>query len=360
MRGISSMFGAKRSDQSLLTSSPSTTDLHPSSVSASTKGPSRLFGSLSRKSVVNARLTPFACAKDQTQSSSSSSSGSNSLRTPGDDEGLVRNNSKVAWMPWLVRKRSDVKKPIVHREPWELPRSRPPLVLRSPPSRDAPADETEDESSSESENESEVTSGSVDLAALSITPSTLAKSRNNIRAMIDNSLQPPFSPPPVLHVPGQPIFPRSCNVRRLLYKQETMETRIHKIRILQRFDHQQVTHAEELSIISFGLRPTATTKRLSLQLDDEALSGTFQLRTYSQGLQKWALRPCFEDRVAVWTVEEGTGNVLCTRVAGTNFGVAALEISEALDVLAGAIPEESDLEAPLTQSNSSLHVPVCK
>jgi len=302
--------------------------------------------------MVNTRLT----VSDQTQSSSSSSSGTNSLRTAVDDEGLVRHNSKVAWVPWLGRKKSDiVKKLSIHREEWELPRqerqSRPPPILRLP-SGDQLADEMEDESSSESEeDESEVASASADMAAL--TPLTSAKSLTNLRAMIASSLLPPFSPPPVLHVSGQPIFPRSCNPRRSLYVQETMESRMHKTRVLQRLDRQQITQTQELSIISFAMRPTPT-KRPSLQLDDEALSPTFLVRTYSQGLQKWALRPCFEDRVAVWALEEGTGNVLCTRVTGTGFGVAALEISEALDVLAGAISEESDLEAPLTNANSPL------
>lgn len=359
MRGISSMFGAKRSDQHPTAPGSSTSDLQTHSASASAKRPSRLFGTISRKTVVNTRLTPFVCAGEQAQSSSSSSSGSNSLRTPGDDEGLVRNNSKVSWMPWLGRKKSDVaKKPSVHHEQWDLPqqewRSRPPPVLRSPPPRDQPADETEDESSSESEDESEVASGS---PTLSITPLILEKCRTSLRAMIANDLQPPFSPPPVLYVPGQPVFPRSCNTRRSLYKQDTMESRMHKIHILQQLDHQQVTRSQELSIISFGMRPTATTQRPSLQLDDSAPPDTCQLRTYSQGLQKWALRPCFEDRVAVWTLEEGTDKVLRTRVVGTRFGVAALEISEAVDVLAGTIAEESVLESPSTNSNSSLQPP---
>ena len=49
-----------------------------------------------------------------------------------------------------------------------------------------------------------------------------------------------------------------------------------------------------------------------------------------------------------------------TRVTGTKFGVAALEISEALDVLAGAIAEDSDLESPSVNHNSSIHIPAGK
>jgi hypothetical protein len=346
MRGISSMFGAKRSDKPL---APPTYDSQPHrGPQPNTKKPSRIFGSISRKTMINTRLT----VADHSQSSSSSSSGTNSLGTAVDDEGLVR---KVAWVPWLGRKRSDIAKKLsIHREEWDLPRqgrqTRPPPILGVPPG-DQLADETEDESSSESEEDEDVSA--LSNTVLTVTPLALAKCHANLRAMIANSLQPPFSPPPLLHVSGQPIFPRSCNPRRSLYVQETMESKMHKARILRRIDHQQITQGQELSIISFGMRPPPT-KRPSLQLDDETVSATFVVRTYSQGLQRWALRPCFEDRVAVWTLEERTGNVLHTRVTGTSFGVAALEISEAVDVLAGAISEESDLESSSTKPNSSL------
>ena len=345
------MFGAKRSDKPL---TPPTYDSQPPFPNI--KKPSRLFGSISRKTVVNTRLT----VGDHSQTSSSSSSGTNSLGTAVDDEGLVRSNSKVAWVPWLGRKKSDIAKKLsIHREEWDLPRpgreSRPPPVLRVPPG-DQLTDETEDESSSESEEDESEDAAAFANTPLAITPLALAKCYTNLRAMIANSLQPPFSPPPLLYIPGQPIFPRSCNPRRSLYVQETMESQMHKARILRRLDHQEITQGQELSITSFGMRPPPT-KRPTLQLDDEAVSATFVVGTYSQGLQRWALRPCFEDRVAVWTLEERTGHVLHTRVAGTSFGVAALEISEAVDVLAGAMSEESGLEPPSTKPNSSLSLP---
>jgi hypothetical protein len=266
----------------------------------------------------------------------------------------------MTWMPWLGRKKSGlVKKPSVHRSEWELPQEewqpRPVPVLQ-PSSRGQLADETEDESSSESENDSEIAPPSANLA-LTVSPTILANYRINLRAMIASSLQPPFSPPPFVNLDGLPIFPRSCNIRSSLYTQESIETRMHKTRILHRLDHQQIPRAQELSIISFGMRPTPTSNRPSLQLDEEVVPSTFQIRTYSQGLQRWALRPCFEDRVVVWFPEEGTENVMCTRVTGTSLGVAALEISEALDMLAGTIAEDSDVESPSTNSNNSLAFP---
>lgn len=348
MRGLSSMFGTKRPDKAPTTHGSATNDLLPPSTMGNSRKPSQIFGALSRKS-------HLVAANDQAQSSCSSSSGANSFRTPAEDEGFLRNN-KVAWIPWLGRKKSNVSPNSVPREQWEQDwRSHPPQVSQ-PPQGQIP-DETEDESSSESDDESEIVSAPADLPALTITPSMLAKSRSNLRALIASSLQPPLSPAPFLYVPGQPIFPRSCNRHRALYTQETMETCMHRNQILQQLDQQQVTRAQELSIISFAVLPTLTIKRPSLQLDDNALSENFQIRTYCQGLQRWALRPCFEDRVDVWTLEEGTGHLLRKQVTGPNLGVAALEISEALDVLAGAIAEESDLESPSTHSNIALHIP---
>lgn len=102
------------------------------------------------------------------------------------------------------------------------------------------------------------------------------------------------------------------------------------------------------------MRSVTGTKHLSLLLDDQAVPKGHEVRTYSQGLQKWALRPCFEDRFDVWIPEDGTGNIMRTHVTGTDFGVAALEISESLDILAGATFEESDLEPPSSNSSSSL------
>lgn len=55
--------------------------------------------------------------------------------------------------------------------------------------------------------------------------------------------------------------------------------------------------------------------------------------------------------------DEGTGTISRTRVTGSSFGVAALEISEALDILAGAIVDEADLEIPTSHSSSSVNLP---
>lgn len=372
MRGISSIFGAKRSEKP--PSHP------PSSAPADSRKPQRLFGSLSRKTTVNnqgpSSVAASAGSSEPLQSSGSSSSGSQ-LRTPGDDEShLHRSNSKTAWMSWIGggKKSSDTaKKPKLEKQ-WSVPsreewRSRPVPPLRQPPR--GLIDESEDDStSSESEEESDALS--VPDRRVTITSSTITTARNNLCAMIENSQQPPFSPPPLLHVERQPSYPRSSNSRRSLYKHDTMETLMHKARILRRLSHQDLTRPEELSIVSLGLSKTLPAKRPSLVLDDQAVPRTHRVRKYSQGLQTWALRPCFEDRMDVWMPEgartaPGSQTVLRTRVTGTNFGVAALEISEFTDLLAGAaaideldIPDQDQARLPLSAANSNSSLPIRK
>ncbi|KAI6047399.1 hypothetical protein EDC04DRAFT_2950624 [Pisolithus marmoratus] len=51
-----------------------------------------------------------------------------------------------------------------------------------------------------------------------------------------------------------------------------------------------------------------------------------------------SLAPYYEERVYVWTREE-RGEIVCSRVTGPQLGVAALEYSEVLDILAGPLSE---------------------
>lgn len=345
MPTILTMFGANRSDKSssLLSSSAA---VHPR----------RLFGSLSRKTTAANRGSSSAV-----HSSDSSSSGSQ-LRTPRDDEAhLRRSTSKIAWMPWIGKASDGSKKlkveehrPVPSREAWH---SRSAPTLRRP-SRGLPDDSEDDSTSSESEEESDVLSVPDRRSTTTVTAA-----RNNLRAMIENSQQPPFSPPPLLLVEGQPLYPRSSNSHRSLYKHDTMETRMHKARMLHRLSHQNLTRPEEMSIVSFGVAKILPAKHPSLVLDDQAVPRTHHVRKFSQGLQTWVLRQCFEDRMDVWMPEArtaplGTQTVLRTRVTGTNFGVAALEISEFTDLLAGAAAiDDSDItdhdQAPLSAVNTA-------
>lgn len=347
------MLGANRSD---ISSPP-----------ADSPQPKRLFGSLSR----NRGITASVGSSEPFQSSASSSSGSQPRTLKVNEGHLRRSISKPTWMPWIGggKKATDGSKkskieeycPVPLHEAWPAPLRK---VWHSPsapslrqPSRSRallPNDSEDDSTSSESEEESDIVSVPDHRST-----TTIATARNNLRSMIEDSLQPPFSPPPLLHVQGQPLYPRSSNSRRSLYKHDSMETSMHKARLLHRLSRQDLTRPEDLSIVSLGVLNILPVKRPSLVLDDQAVPRTHHVRKFSQGLQAWALRSCFEDRMDVWMPEGHTApqTILRKRVTGTDLGVAALEISEFTDLLAGAaVIDNSDIpnhdQAPLPRSSA--------
>jgi hypothetical protein len=66
------------------------------------------------------------------------------------------------------------------------------------------------------------------------------------------------------------------------------------------------------------------------------------LRSNSEGLGNWVARPCYEDRVLVWTRQEPSGQIVTTGISGSQFGVAALEFSEPLQIMAGLLSDVDD------------------
>lgn len=365
MRGISSIFGSKPSDKPLNSRNPSTTR---SQSAVRSKTHSRLFSTISGKNTTDMQHSSFVNPNDypaQAPSSSrSSSTVSHSLPTPDDGETIMRTTStKLHWKSWLGggKKSNDpaAKKSTVTSQHWAVPRqtwrSRPPPVLQPPPHRHVSVDDSEDETSSESESEDESDAGSSSGLVMTrnsthVAPLASDNALTIHRIITEYCLQPPFSPPPLLFAPGQPAFPRSCNSRRALYKQETLESRMHRTRLLRIIDNPKLARAHDLS---FGNRTAALIKkRPSLHLNEEAVPNTFQSCNFSQGLRKWVLRPCFEDRMDVWV--PGDDIPLRTRVTGPSLGVAALEISEHVNALASANCDEVDLEPPSNLSGNPM------
>ncbi|KAF7977444.1 hypothetical protein HWV62_3611 [Athelia sp. TMB] len=367
MRALSSLFGVKRPEKP--TASPSPSASQPIRPQVQSKKPSRIFGSMTRKpSASNVQpistpsLSPPPRNLPALSSSSETSSGSQSLRTPGDDDGLRRSSSKASWTSWLTPKKVAAAAKTDGRDgEWDTPRqawkSRPPPVLIPPPLRSQTIDETDDDSSSSDDDDSEIVSIASPLATTFSSQSPLlSNSNSNVRARLESGIHSTFSPPPLLHLPGQAIFPRSINKHSSLLLQDSLESRMHKTRLLRRAQGLQLARSEELELLPFHTA-RLTSPQPSCQLDDQAPWSMFQVRTYSRGLQQWALRPCFEDRLDVWTSDSGTGVVSRGLVSGTALGVAALEISEALDALAGAIVDEADLDCTDPDSRNALSLP---
>ncbi|EED84682.1 predicted protein [Postia placenta Mad-698-R] len=173
------------------------------------------------------------------------------------------------------------------------------------------------------------------------------------RALAQNALLPTFAPPPTLHVPDAPLFPRSCNLHSVLqsaprYDGDALLPRLFHERILHRL---AVPDADKRALAPFTRRGKApATRGPTLVLDDTAVPKAFapDVRRYSEGLLRWIERPCFEDRFAVYLPrdaaeqEHGEDAVVCVRVSGTGLGVAELEYSEALEALAGVFADEDE------------------
>ncbi|CDO75563.1 hypothetical protein BN946_scf184858.g3 [Trametes cinnabarina] len=343
MRRIAAVFASKRSDRSDAASSTAASSTAPEPSLASHKSQqtvkphTRFFRSISRKSKpVDPVVNRLNSSDLHPPSSSSSSSGAPT--TPDDDRGsLLRAPVSKAWLtPHLPL---DPPSPGSFLHPPEH-HDRPPFhslaFARAAPSRQSTLD-TEDDSSEES-------SLAPDLSRPQERSTPLAAPAY-LLALTSNNLRPPFAPPPLLHVPGCPLFPRSCNARRALPYQDSLESTMHRKRLRRRLEHGDLSPSEKRSIASFAGRRTALRERLSLHLDDNAVDYR-HVKPTSAGLKKWADRPCFEDRLRVLLAEDVPFNTTdeprWTRLApATGFAVAALEYSVALEVLAGLYEDEA-------------------
>ncbi|EGO01876.1 hypothetical protein SERLA73DRAFT_71036 [Serpula lacrymans var. lacrymans S7.3] len=352
MRRIASVFGSRRSDKQ--DAAPTTPSIEHSDLSrdSTIKKKPGVLNSLSRKALhpTMPQLLPSIPANS---SSSSASSGSTALRTP-EDEPLSRSLSKKNWKSWMGGKKPAGMNGL--RNEWDPKLDWEPLPaanLFSAPQIDRSDTELGDTSSQSEESDRHVTTQS---SLRTITPLIIAQARSNLRTLITNSFQLMPSSPPLLQRSDHFISPRSCNISRLLPVQETMESKMHKENLLHRLD--RLTRSEELSILPLGLRSNIAPKKpISSDNDIDRFPPKNKLLTHSPGLNTWSSRRCYEDRVLVWTREEESGDVYCTRVTGSEFGVAAIEFSESLELLAGLVPEGHDEEFVPPISSASNSVP---
>ncbi|EIW61983.1 uncharacterized protein TRAVEDRAFT_70205 [Trametes versicolor FP-101664 SS1] len=344
MRRIAAVFASKRSDRSDAASSTAASSNADHSLSAQSQATvkparARFFRSISRKSKpVDPVVNRLNSSELHPPSSSSSSSGAPT--TPDDDRGsLLRVPASKAWLPLppLPNEHHSSSSSLLHHPeltPHHLSSFHSTPRPRAAPSRQSTLD-TEDDSSEES-------SVALDLSRPPERSTPLAAPAY-VLALTSSHLHPPFSPPPLLHVPGCPTYPRSFNSRRTLPYADSLESSMHRVRLQRRLQCGDLTPSEQRSIASFAGRRTVPKERLSLQLDDNAVD-VKQITPFSAGLRRWADRPCFEDRMQVLLAEDvPTGNDLVwARVApATGYGVAALEYSVALEMLAGLYEEEA-------------------
>lgn len=323
MRRMSSVFLARRADKP---DPPSSNDNDTLPQEATRrKGSLRMFNSLSRKVVPQQLLA--------SGSSSSASSGSAELRTP-DDEELPRMrmlNQKGSWKSWLGAKN--------HRGEGDTkaaglpPFSMAGIALRPPPT---PTSNETDDASSESEDEADhLQDPPTQNLAQSIT-----QARHSMRAIILNSSADGDRPscPPLLDIPHNTPFPRSCLRVGHVRRRDTLESKMQKAVLLSTL--KSLSPSEERSL---ALRPVTLVKEArAYDPDIDTWPKAQSLRSNSEGLGNWVARPCYEDRVLVWTRQEPSDQIVTSGISGSQFGVAALEFSEPLQILAGLLSDIDD------------------
>jgi len=348
MRRFASLFKRNdKSDTTTVSSASSGARSEPPTKSSSVKKQSRFFRSLSLKAVQTAAIRdpqpPVPQPPLQAYSSSSSSTDSPAPATPDDD-------SEIA--PSIPGRKSDR---------WSERKLAPSLpvrggslgsVLNSPGLAPIPTIARSDDSE-ELDDGASVTSSSPSIASTQpVSPHAF------LHSLTTCALAPAFSTPPLLHLPNVPLFPRSANPISALPYQETTASTLHRTQLLRRLTRRDLSASEERSITSFTSRRTLPAKPHFLlpKSDNGAFCDVKRVSNVSRGLQRWISRPCFEDRMSVYTLGPSgrLDDIVVQNVTGGALGVEALEVSETIEVLAGYnVEEQSEVPWLPTLSSSS-------
>ena len=356
MRRFAALF--KRNDKSdVPTASTSSGDARSNSLSKSTpvKKRSRFFRSLSVKPVqppvIREPLPSTPQPPLPASSSSSSSAESPAPATPDDDSEFGPNTSHRRSNRWSER---NLTLPLpaaggsLGWDPHQNLSSNIPPIAKSSESEDV-----DDESSTTSSSDS----------VSSPLPVSLHKS---LHSLTTYALSPTFSAHPLLYLPNVPLFPRSTNLSSSLPYRETMTSTLHRTRFLRRLASRDITTvSEDRSVASFTSRRTSPVKSRFLlsKSDDSPVSNATRVSNVSQGLKQWISRPGFEDRMFVYTPGPSGqfDDIAVHNVSGGALGVAALEVSETVELLAGYnVNERSEtlwLPALSSSSTTDLRLP---
>lgn len=352
MRRFAALF--KRNDKSDPRIAPSASDdarSNPPSKSTTLKKRSLFFRSLSAKAVqppvIREPTHPVPQRPPQAHSSSSSSTDSPAPATPDDDSEIGPGPPYRRSNQWSERKLALPLPAAGGSLGWDPPRSRSLGIPQIPSiARSSESDDLDDESSATSSSPSVP-------SPLSISPHT------SLYTFTTYALAPTFSAPPLLYLPDIPLFPRSVNSVSSLSHQDTMASTLHRNQILRRLARRDLTASEERSVASFtSPRPLPAKSPFFLsKFDGGPTCNVRRVSNVSQGLKRWVSRPCFEDRMSVYTLGPSgrPDDIVVHNVSGSALGVEALEVSEAIDVLAGYNVEERSetLWLPMLSSPST-------
>ena len=340
MRRLAAVFTGRRSDKSDAGSNASNTERldRPQAANAfkpSTSPPKSragFFRSLSKSSLSQGRkhsMPPVSTMPDHIGSSASSSSGG--PRTPSDDQESIvpsqHGHSRKSWLPQI----SDMHLPLPPVPP--KPTSRPYLPQYLSNRESDPTSETSSESGDVYDHDPR-RAAPVGMPG----PSRPMAPAEYFHAITANALLPPFSPPPLLELPNEPSYPRSCNLSRQLQPADSLRARVQRSQLSGRPDS-----SHGVALAGFANRTRMPQSR-SLVLDDVAIPKTARVQPFSQGLRRWTERPCFEDRVVVYLPAEQSGGEPRSERVYASAAVEALAYSEHTEALAGLY---DDLNLPV-------------
>lgn len=177
-----------------------------------------------------------------------------------------------------------------------------------------------------------------------------AAARQNMRVSIENKLRPIPVSYPLASSPAAPMYPRSCNSSINLPRKRSIRYNMFQKRLLRRVEETPsdvasfpyvVTSHKPVPIESMASLPAHVTVWPSKSLHVTAVS---------VGIKRWINRPCFEETHSEY-VPSGDG-VKARRVTGSSLGVAAIEYSETLDIL--AYPDYYTSDTPVGKTDVPL------
>ncbi|KAH9006811.1 hypothetical protein EDB86DRAFT_10990 [Lactarius hatsudake] len=337
MRRIASVLTSRRSDKP---DPPNDAHPRPTSKSFANSSTRRFFGTLTRITVSTDRSSQ-PTASEPAHSSSASSTGSVSLRTPEDDRmgqlapHVARSSSqRKAWIPWLAPKKSDPRGQSPSHPPSSYwPDSSGPIPSSSIAVSNQPTESEDDTSDESSSSESGSPSTSPPVPSRVDKPDPHLSPVDFVASLTMNNIPPAFSPPPLLHYSDAPLFPRSSNSMHRLTFCDTIESTMHRKRLLHRL--QSLTPVDRRLLAALGPRIlSAAQRRTLLQPEEGERYDLKHVQPFSLGLKQWISRPYFEERTVLW-VPDDAGTVVRTTVKGSGFGVWALDVPETLELLAG-------------------------
>jgi hypothetical protein len=190
-----------------------------------------------------------------------------------------------------------------------------------------------------------------------------SKALANLQALTIDALVPSTCAPPLVQTSSSVPFPRSANRIQTIHnsfvgtshqQHSPLHTEILRKRLLRRIELRVLTEPEQESIQLLATRPPRprNVDRRKLPAAEETYEDSKAVGGgWSKGMKRWAMRPCFEERVVVWK-PHAAGLSIAPVQRDARCSVAALEFSEGAEALAG-LHRQNELPPPPSGKHSA-------